>query len=88
MPQAVKNARLSPVAPVTEGMGPAETARYTADLLDSLRKIADRQGQAVLAHLLELARFEAHSLSVFRTKTRGSLDAGRSAQPVRVPAER
>ncbi len=88
MPQAAKNPRFSPAAPVTEGMGPAETARYTAELLDSLRKIADRQGQAVLAHLLELARFEAHSLIALKTTTPGSRDVGHSAQPVRVPAER
>jgi hypothetical protein len=88
MPQAAKNPRPSLVPPVTEGMGPAETARYTAELLDSLRKIAARQGQAVLAHLLELARFEAHSLIALKTTTPGSRDAGHSAQPVRVPAER
>jgi hypothetical protein len=88
MPQAAKNPRLRPLAPVTDGMGPAETARYTAELLDSLRKIADRQGQAVLAHLLELARFEAQALTALRTTTPGSQDAGHSARPVRVPAER
>ena len=40
-------------------VGPAEAASYTLDLLGSLRKIAQRQGQDVLAHLLELAQAEA-----------------------------
>jgi hypothetical protein len=40
-------------------ISPAESARYTADILDSLRKIATQQGQAILAHLLELAQMEA-----------------------------
>jgi hypothetical protein len=38
---------------------PAETARYTRDLLESLRKIASGQGQTLLAHLLGLAAVEA-----------------------------
>jgi hypothetical protein len=74
-------------------MTPAETARYTCELLDSLRKIAARQGQGVLAHLLELARFEAQSLAASppggapRTRTPDSPDAGYTAPPVPVPAE-
>ncbi|OJT95108.1 MAG: hypothetical protein BGN82_06110 [Alphaproteobacteria bacterium 65-7] len=40
-------------------LSPAESARYTLDLLDDLRKIAQRQGQGMLAHLLELAQAEA-----------------------------
>lgn len=40
----------------------AETARYTLDMLENLRKIATRQGQDVLAHLLELAQAEARML--------------------------
>jgi hypothetical protein len=82
-------------------MTPAETARYTCELLESLRKIAARQGQGVLAHLLELARFEAQSLAASnapgatapqgpmapKTKTPDSRDAGHSGPPVRVPAE-
>ena len=67
-------------------MTPAETARYTCELLDSLRKIAARQGQGMLAHLLELARYEAHSLTVMTT-TPDSQDAGYSVPPVPVPAE-
>ena len=67
-------------------MTPAETARYTCELLDSLRKIAARQGQAVLAHLLELARYEAQSLAVSPTKP-DCPDDGHSARPVPAPAE-
>ena len=40
----------------------AESARYTLDMLENLRKIATRQGQDVLAHLLELAQAEARIL--------------------------
>jgi hypothetical protein len=40
----------------------AETARYTLDMLENLRKIAVRQGQDMLAHLLELAQAEARIL--------------------------
>ena len=43
-------------------LSPAESARYTLDLLDDLRKIAQRQGQGMLAHLLELAQAEARIL--------------------------
>jgi hypothetical protein len=59
-------------------------------LLDSLRKIALRQDQAMLAHLLELARFEAHSLTLppSRTRTPDSPDAAHSGPPVPVPTER
>lgn len=38
---------------------PSETARYTHEMLESLRKIALQQGQGLLAHLLELAAMEA-----------------------------
>jgi len=40
-------------------LSPAETALYTQQMLESLRKIALRQNQAMLAHLLELAAMEA-----------------------------
>ena len=43
-------------------ISPAESARYTVDMLESLRKIAIQQGQPVLAHLLELAQSEARML--------------------------
>jgi len=38
---------------------PADFARYTADLVDSLRKMAIAHGQSLLAHLLHLAVIEA-----------------------------
>jgi hypothetical protein len=41
------------------GYSPAETARYTEEMLASLSRIAHRQGQALLAHLLDLAAVEA-----------------------------
>jgi hypothetical protein len=48
--------------PVTDPISGMESARYTADLLENLRKIAAGQGQPVLAHLLELAQAEAQML--------------------------
>jgi|WetSurMetagenome_2_1015567.scaffolds.fasta_scaffold2481061_1 hypothetical protein len=41
---------------------PAETALYTKDMLDSLRIIAVKQRQPLLAHLLDLAAMEAKTL--------------------------
>ena len=43
-------------------ISPAEPAHYTVDMLQNLRKMAASQGQAVLAHLLELAMTEARML--------------------------
>jgi hypothetical protein len=48
-----------PPSPVS----PTETATYISDILANLRKIASGQGQNVLVHLLDLARFEARSLT-------------------------
>jgi hypothetical protein len=45
-------------------MTPADTAQYTYDMLESLRKIALQQGQALLAHLLNLAAMEAKAQGV------------------------
>jgi hypothetical protein len=45
--------------PSLTGFSPAETARYTEEMLDSLSRIAIRQGQSLLAHLLTLAAVEA-----------------------------
>jgi len=100
MTQAAKNP-LSGAQPVAAAsLSPAETALYTRELLESLRKIAMRQNQEVLAHLLELARYEAQSLagaktpgatapqSAPTTRTPDSPDDGHSAPPVPVPAER
>jgi hypothetical protein len=42
-----------------DGFSPADTARYTEEMLSSLSRIARRQGQALLAHLLDLAAVEA-----------------------------
>jgi hypothetical protein len=51
---------MSPVNPATKtALLPAETARYTQQMLESLQKIAIQQKQAMLAHLLQLAAFEA-----------------------------
>jgi hypothetical protein len=43
-------------------LDPAETARYSRDLIESLRKIALQQGHSLLAHLLGLAALEAKAL--------------------------
>jgi hypothetical protein len=43
-------------------ISPRESARYTIDMLENLRKMAACQRQAVLAHLLELAMAEARML--------------------------
>jgi hypothetical protein len=48
-----------PVGPIS----PQESASYTSDLLGNLSKMASAQGQDLLVHLLELARFEAQSLA-------------------------
>jgi hypothetical protein len=50
-------------------ISPLETARYTADLLENLRKIAARQGLGILAHLLELAQAEARMVARSGTGT-------------------
>lgn len=43
------------------GLTPQDTARYTAEMLESLRKISLKQGQGLLSHLLELAAVEARA---------------------------
>lgn len=68
MPVPQQNPRFQQPGHPVESLSPLETARYTSDLLESLRKIATRQGQELLAHLLELAHVEARSLS--RPKSR------------------
>ena len=50
------------VPPPGKAISPGESARYTAEMLETLRKIAVQQGQPVLAHLLELAQAEARML--------------------------
>ena len=44
-----------------DGFSPTETARYTFEMLESLRKLALNQHQSLLAHLLSLAALEAKS---------------------------
>lgn len=44
-------------------VSPGDSARYTREMLESLRKIAVTQGQSTLAHLLSLAALEAKFLS-------------------------
>ena len=44
-------------------ISPAESARYTREMLSQLKAIADEQGQTVLAHLLALASLEAGALA-------------------------
>jgi hypothetical protein len=46
-------------SPSLIGFSPVETARYTEEMLESLSRIAIRQGQSLLAHLLALAAVEA-----------------------------
>lgn len=46
----------------TPAITPADSARYTRDMLGQLKVIADGQGQKVLAHLLTLASMEADAL--------------------------
>ena len=66
-------ARKTPSVAQLADLTPAETAQYTSDLLESLRKIASRQGQVLLMHLLELAALEARA------------QAGTQAQDTRLP---
>jgi hypothetical protein len=51
-----------PVPPNAK-LTPGETARYSRDLIESLRKIASAQGHSLLAHLLELAAIEAKAIA-------------------------
>jgi hypothetical protein len=53
--------RSLPPDPSPSPITPADTARYTAELLDSLRKMALKQEQVMLAHFLELAAVEARA---------------------------
>jgi hypothetical protein len=57
-----QNPRFPAPSPAGAPISAAESARYTLDMLENLRKIAIRQGQSVLAHLLELAQAEARML--------------------------
>jgi len=63
MPALQPKPRFEPMPAPPEGISGVETALYTSDMLEGLRKMAVSQGQNILAHLLELARFEAKSLA-------------------------
>lgn len=54
--------RMSATSSAQHMPGPAETALYTKAMLESLKVIALRQQQPLLAHLLDLAAMEAKSL--------------------------
>ena len=62
MASTQKNPALLPPGGSGQVISPEESARYTAEMLESMRKIAARQGQLLLAHLLELAQAEARIL--------------------------
>jgi len=53
----------TPPGPAGGPITPVDTALYTIDMLESLRRMADRQGHGILAHLLELAQAEARMLT-------------------------
>jgi hypothetical protein len=59
MPDAPQKLRFRPTEVLSPHVSPLESARYTADMLESLRRIALSHGQTVLAHLLELTQTEA-----------------------------
>ena len=61
MASYARGGRLPPGLPPTP-ITPEDSARYTREMLESLRKIALGQGQATLAHLLGLAAMEARHL--------------------------
>ena len=62
MAEPQQNPRFPGSQPAAPPISAVESARYTLDMLENLRKIATRQGQGVLAHLLELAQAEARLL--------------------------
>jgi hypothetical protein len=66
MPSSPRASYLPTPSPAT----PADTARYTHDLIESLRKMAMGQGQTLLAHLLGLAAVEAKHLAAQAQETR------------------
>ena len=63
MTLAQQKPAIPPVPEPGKTISPAESARYTAEMLETLRRIAVQQNQPVLAHLLELAQSEARMLS-------------------------
>jgi hypothetical protein len=71
---AVQNEYLP--TPPPQPLGPVETAQYTKEMLESLRKIALQQKQILLAHLLDLAAVEAKALGESQTQTQETLLPG------------
>ena len=65
-PRSGQEGSRPPLPPFT----PVESARYTREMLESLRKIALGQGHDLLAHLLELAALEAKSIADQTQETR------------------
>jgi hypothetical protein len=63
MAAALPKPHFEAASPPPQTISPQESARYTSELLGSLQKIAFRQDQHLLAHLLELAMFEARCLA-------------------------
>jgi hypothetical protein len=63
MPALQQKPRFKPPEPVEALISPLESARYTSDLLENLRKMASGQSHVVLAHLLELAQMEARIIA-------------------------
>jgi len=57
------NQPLRHTPPPSADISPAESARYTRDMLGQLKAIAEEQGHNVLAHLLALASLEAGALT-------------------------
>jgi hypothetical protein len=51
----------------TDALTSSQTAEYTRDMLDSLKKIAVQQHQAMLARLLDLALLEAGRIAGMKT---------------------
>ncbi len=62
MPASTKPAAAAEAHQALAGMSPVDTARYTKELLDSLKGMALRQDHLVLAGLLDAAAREAKRL--------------------------
>ncbi|HWD28221.1 MAG TPA: hypothetical protein VG387_13705 [Rhizomicrobium sp.] len=61
MPAYARGDRFPP-GPPPPPVTPSESARYTGEMLESLKKIAIKQNHGLLAHLLSLAAMEARYL--------------------------
>src|SRR6185437_15807291 len=75
-----------PPGPPPAPINPEEFARYTRELLESLRKMAIFQGQATLAHLLGWRQWRRNTLAV-RPRTPDCPDGGRPGPPTPFPAK-